>query len=42
LGGAGLGLSIARWIVEQHGGKIEARSEIGQGSQFTVVLPVAH
>jgi signal transduction histidine kinase len=28
--------------VEQHGGKIEARSEIGQGSQFTVVLPVAH
>jgi signal transduction histidine kinase len=40
LGGAGLGLSIALWIVEQHGGQIEARSDIGQGAQFTVRLPL--
>ena len=39
LGGAGLGLSIALWIVQQHGGEIEARGETGQGSQFTVRLP---
>jgi signal transduction histidine kinase len=40
LGGAGLGLSIALWIVEQDGGQIEACSEIGKGSQFTVRLPL--
>jgi heavy metal sensor kinase len=40
LGGAGLGLSIALWIVQQHGGEIEAQGEIGQGSQFTVRLPL--
>jgi signal transduction histidine kinase len=40
LGGAGLGLSIALWIVQQHGGYIEAHSEIGKGSQFTVRLPL--
>ena len=39
LGGAGLGLSIAHWIVEQHGGEIGARSEMGKGSEFTVRLP---
>ena len=38
--GYGLGLSIARWIVEQHGGRIEIESEIGKGSQFSVWLPV--
>ena len=40
LGGAGLGLSIALWIVEQQGGEIEARSDLGKGSQFTVRLPL--
>ncbi len=40
-GGAGLGLAIARKLVEDHGGRIEARSEVGRGSTFTVRLPLA-
>lgn len=39
--GVGLGLSIARWCVEAHGGRIEARSTPGAGSVFTVLLPLA-
>lgn len=39
-GGTGLGLSIVRHIVEAHGGKVEVASELGNGSCFTVVLPV--
>ena len=39
-GGAGLGLSICRWIVEAHGGYITVRSEPGQGAVFTVRLPL--
>jgi heavy metal sensor kinase len=38
-GGVGLGLSIARWIVERHGGRIEAQSELGRGSTLKVFLP---
>ncbi len=37
--GLGLGLSIARVIVEQHDGRIEVRSALGQGSTFSVLLP---
>lgn len=40
-GGAGLGLSIVKWIVDAHGGKIDAKSEFGKGSTFTVWLPSA-
>lgn len=38
-GGTGLGLAIAKHSVESHQGSIEARSELGRGSTFTVRLP---
>jgi heavy metal sensor kinase len=41
LGGAGLGLSIAQWIVEQHHGRITVESTPGAGSIFCVELPLA-
>lgn len=41
LGGAGLGLAIARWAIEFNGGTIQVESTEGQGSTFTVVVPVS-
>jgi signal transduction histidine kinase len=40
MGGAGLGLSIAQWVVTQHSGVIEVESEVGKGSRFCVELPL--
>jgi len=38
--GTGLGLSLARRIVEEHGGRMEVSSTLGHGSTFTVFLPL--
>jgi signal transduction histidine kinase/DNA-binding response OmpR family regulator len=38
-GGTGLGLALARSVVEAHGGRLTARSAVGRGATFTVALP---
>jgi two-component system sensor histidine kinase ChiS len=40
-GGTGLGLAVTKQLVELHGGTIEVRSKVGEGSQFTFTLPQA-
>ena len=39
--GLGQGLFVARMVTESHGGFVRVRSQKGQGSAFTIVLPVA-
>jgi len=37
--GSGLGLSISKWIVESHGGRIDVQSSPGEGTEFIVTIP---
>jgi signal transduction histidine kinase len=39
-GGAGLGLAIAKWIVDAHGGDISCQSSLGKGTEVVVRLPL--
>jgi signal transduction histidine kinase len=39
--GTGLGLAVARRVIEEHGGTIEVSSELGQGTKFTIQVPLA-
>ncbi|TES86019.1 PAS domain S-box protein, partial [Candidatus Aerophobetes bacterium] len=38
--GTGLGLSFCRHVVEEHGGEITVKSDLGKGSTFSVILPL--
>jgi signal transduction histidine kinase len=40
ISGTGLGLAICKEILERHGGQITAASKVGEGSTFTIWLPV--
>lgn len=40
--GTGLGLAIVKNIIEAHGGMITAKSQVGKGTTFSIVLPVEH
>ena len=40
--GTGLGLSVSRGIIRKHGGYINAKSKLGEGTAFSVFLPVTN
>ena len=39
--GTGLGMSIAYKVITSHGGNADITSEVGKGTKFTIVLPIA-
>ncbi len=41
LGGTGLGLAIVKHVIRRHQGHLMVESELGHGSRFTVLLPLA-
>jgi two-component system phosphate regulon sensor histidine kinase PhoR len=40
-GGTGLGLAIVKHIAQAHGGSVEVQSELGAGSRFALLIPIA-
>jgi len=41
LGGSGIGLAVTRRLAQLHGGEVRAQSEVGRGSSFQLVMPIA-